>query len=109
MKPITQYLPQLAGSFFLIAIAMSPVIAQGLPAKSHQETDDPARWYQEDLTPQARFQTSKKEAEAAYKEAVVECKQLAPANRGNCLSDARNQLVHDLESAKKKTLIAIPK
>lgn len=104
MKPITQYLPQLAGSFFLIAVTMNTVIAQDVPAKSAQETGDPARWYQEDLTPQARFQSSKKEVEAAYKEAVVECKQLAPANRGNCLSDARAQLVHDIEIAKKKNL-----
>lgn len=102
MKNLTHYFPHLAAGIMLYSLTMSAAFAQGVVATSSAEADSPARWFQEDLTPQARFQTSKKEADAAYKEAVIECKQLVSANRSNCLRDARAQLIQDLESAKKK-------
>lgn len=101
MKNLTHYFPLLASGIMLCSLTMSVALAQGVVATS-PGADSPARWFQEDLTPQARFQTSKKEADAAYKEAVIDCKQQVPANRSNCLRDARAQLIQDLESAKKK-------
>jgi delta 1-pyrroline-5-carboxylate dehydrogenase len=55
---------------------------------------DPARWYQEDTTPRAHFQTSQKEAGAAYKEALDDCKReerTARAERAACLRRAATQ------------------
>ena len=104
MKHLTHYLPKLASGIVLCTLTMNVVLAQGVAPVTGTDAIDPARWYQEDLTPQARYQNSKKEADAAYKEAVIECKLLELANRNNCIRDARAQLVQDIESAKKKML-----
>lgn len=66
---------------------------------------DPPRWHIEDLTPQARYQTAKKEAGAAYQEALIECKQLHGTDRANCNGAARKQYTSDLERAR---LLLIP-
>ncbi|MES2046849.1 MAG: hypothetical protein V4447_00495 [Pseudomonadota bacterium] len=108
MKLYTHYLPQFASSIVLCAMTMSAALAQGVPPTSGTEAGDPARWYQEDVTPQARFLSSKKEADAAYKEAVTECKKLEPAYRSNCIREARAQLMQDIDSAKKKLLSRAP-
>lgn len=74
---------------------MTDSVAQGNGDK------DPARWYAEDVTPQSRYQTSKKEANAAYKEAQAACKKMARHERAKCISDARKSLQSDLAEAKK--------
>jgi hypothetical protein len=102
MKYLAHYLPQLAGSFILCGLTMSTALAHGAPLTNSADAGDPERWYQEDLTTLARFQNSKKEADAAYKEAVIECKILELENRSNCIRDARTQLLRDIEMAKKK-------
>ena len=102
MKPIMHYVAHLVSSMVFSTLAVGIAFAQMPPAKTSSEIGDPARWYQEDLTPHARFQTSKKEAEAAYKEAVIDCKQLELAKRSNCMRDARSQMLQDVEAAKKK-------
>ncbi|MDB5823380.1 MAG: hypothetical protein JWR21_2084 [Herminiimonas sp.] len=61
------------------------------PSRGESMQDrDPARWYQEDTTPRAHFQTSQKEAGAAYKEALADCKQdrSARSERSVCLRRA---------------------
>lgn len=108
MKPISQCFCKFASAIVLCSLTTGAALAQTPPATSTSQTGDPARWYQEDLTPQARFQTSKKEAEAAYKEATIECKQLELANRSKCMRDARAQMTHDLESAKNKASTTKP-
>ena len=108
MTSTTRNLSSVASSLIFFLLTVGAAFAQTLSDNSIAETADPARWYQEDLTPQARFQTAKKEVDAAYKEAAIECKKLAPANRSSCVRDARTQWAQDLESAKKKTLRVIP-
>jgi hypothetical protein len=62
------------------------------PSRGESMQDrDPARWYQEDTTPRAHFQTSQKEAGAAYKEALADCKReerSERAERNGCLRRA---------------------
>lgn len=70
-----------------------------LTAQLSEET--PARWYQPDLTPQARFLNSKKEAEAAYKEAQTACKELPKADQKQCQSEAQSQRINDIALARK--------
>ena len=108
MTSTTRNLSSVASSFFFFVLTMGAAFAQTLSVNSIAETTDPARWYQEDLTPQARLQTAKKDVDAAYKEAAIDCKKLAPSNRNSCVRDARAQWAQDLESAKKKALRVIP-
>lgn len=63
---------------------------------------DPARWYQEDVTPQQRYQTARKEAGAALQEALLECARLLdrPAKVA-CVSDARARHAQDISDARK--------
>jgi hypothetical protein len=65
--------------------------AQGLADREIAQAGDPARWYQEDTTPRAHFQTSQKEAGAAYQEALRDCKRedrVARSERTACLHNA---------------------
>jgi hypothetical protein len=63
---------------------------------------DPARWTQEDTTPEARFKTAKKEAGAALQEALVECRKLALAEQGDCMAQARGLYQTELGAAKEQ-------
>ena len=65
------------------------------------ESGDPARWYREDVTPRQHFETARKEAGAAYKEAVVDCAKLSGAERASCMKVARKAYLHDLADAKR--------
>jgi hypothetical protein len=63
---------------------------------------DPARWAQEDTSPEARFQTAKKEAGAALQEALAECRKLAPAEQTDCMAQARGLYQTELGAAKEQ-------
>ncbi len=89
-KPIILSLLLAASSLSLHAIA-----ATDTPEK------DPARWSQADVTPQQRYQTMKKEADAAYRDALKECKSKRGAERTECNKEAKSYHQADLESAKK--------
>lgn len=60
-----------------------------------------ARQLVEDKTPQAQYQTSRKEANAAYQEALVECKKMQGSERSGCMKEARSNLQSDLAEAKR--------
>lgn len=64
---------------------------------------DPARWYSEDMTVQARQQTLRKEAGAAFKEAQLECRRMAAADRSACNREARANYDADLAAARALT------
>lgn len=85
------------------ALAMQAGWAQGLAAENIVQPGDPARWYQEDLTAGARFQTLRKEAGAAYKIAVAECKQGERATRAACLRQARAVYEQEMAEARRET------
>jgi len=60
---------------------------------------DPARWYREDGTRQARLRTLKKEAGAALQEARNACKKAPSAERKSCEQEARATYQNDLAQA----------
>ena len=68
--------------------------ADGAPEK------DPAQWSTPDVTPQARYQTAKKEADAALQEALTQCRSLRGAEKAACTKDA--QATHAAEVAAAK-------
>lgn len=68
---------------------------QGAPQK------DPPQWSTHDTTPQARFQTAKKEAGAALQEAQNSCRDLRGAERTGCMKDAQTTYTQDMADAKK--------
>lgn len=78
-------------------LALAPLTAS---ATRTQPVKDPARWYIEDKTPQARFQTSMKEVNAAYQEALVECKKKSSPEKSACLQEARKNFQADMAAAK---------
>lgn len=81
-------------------LAAHGVWAQGLPADRVAQAGDPARWYQEDTTPRARFDALKKEAGAAHRIAQKECKKTKGVARIACMQEARNMLGQDLGAAR---------
>jgi hypothetical protein len=50
---------------------------------------DPARWFQEDATTEARMRTLRKEIAAGLQENLGNCKSLAQAERRACMQEAR--------------------
>ena len=83
-------------------LALHTASAQGLAIDRVAQADSPARWYQEDTTPQARFRTLKKEAGAAQQEALSECKKLEYATRSACIKKARATFELDLDDARQQ-------
>lgn len=88
--------------------AVAPCFAQdsgtgvGTNAEANVGTKDPDRWFKEDATAQARYQTSIKEAQAAYKEALNDCRTMKGSERTACLKEASANLQADLAAAKEQ-------
>ena len=61
---------------------------------------DPARWYREDATSQARMRTLQKEIGAALQEARNACKKAPAAERNACMQEARAIYQRDMAQAK---------
>lgn len=61
---------------------------------------DPARWYREDATSQARLRTLQKEMGAALQEAKNACKKMPAAERNGCLQEARTNYQRDMAAAR---------
>ena len=61
---------------------------------------DPARWYRDDPTRQAKMKTLSKEIGAALQEAQNACKKRPAAERSACMKEARATWQHDMEQAK---------
>ncbi|KFI06422.1 hypothetical protein [Massilia sp. BSC265] len=61
---------------------------------------DPARWYREDATSQARLRTLQKEIGAALQEARNACKRAPAAERNACMQEARATYQRDMAQAK---------
>jgi hypothetical protein len=60
---------------------------------------DPARWYRDDASRQARLRTLQKEIGAAYEEAKNACRTGAAAERGACLKEARASYEQEMKNA----------
>lgn len=90
LYPIILLTGMFAGSF---ASAQS---SMGSPPPSKAE----AMQLSQDMSPQARSQLARREAHAAYKEAMSACKSMDKAERKDCSSEARANLNKDLKYAK---------
>ena len=93
----TKTLQQLQRGVFSAAVIAALLGLSG--ATLAAEPGDPARWYKPDVTPSERAATARKEAQAAYKEALIECAKLDKRNRGVCVAEAKAQLRSDLDYA----------
>lgn len=69
---------------------------EGAPVK------DPKQWSTPDTTPQQRYETAKKEAGAAYQEALKECASLHGAEKSSCVKDAQAAYKSEMEAAKQE-------
>lgn len=86
---------QVASALLLLAICLPTQAAeQGAPAR------DPSRWTTPDTTPQQRASTSRKEAQAAYQEAIAACRVVARGERPACIKEAKDNLKDDLNAAR---------
>lgn len=63
---------------------------------------DPARWYREDATSQARLRTLQKEIGAALQEAQNACKKMPAAERNACMQEARATYQRDMAQARER-------
>lgn len=84
---------------FLLVISA----ALTMPVHAAQDTSSKAEARQstEDTSPKGQYQTSKKEAEAAYRQALADCKQMRATERKTCMKEAKSNYQADLSEAKK--------
>lgn len=75
-----------------MACALSSAMLPGLAAASEEDVSasDPQRWYQANDTPQQHYQNLLKEAQAALKQALQECK----TSKGSVAQACRNEASH---------------
>jgi hypothetical protein len=85
---------------FSLAILAASNGAMLLSSAQTTDDKDPARWYTEDTTPQAKYQTAKKEAGAALQESLAECKKMTGTVRAECMQEARSRFHADMMDAK---------
>ena len=84
-------------SLLLGAAAVVPAAA--LAAQDAPERD-PVRWSTEDTTPQARYRTATKEAGAALREALADCRRSGGRENAACAREARQRFAQDMADAK---------
>lgn len=71
----------------LIAAVATP--SAGQTVQTYIQMEEPARWTQEDVTPQQKYTTATKESAAAQQESIKHCQVLDPAERTACVALAR--------------------
>jgi hypothetical protein len=78
------------------------VVAPAVAQKQHREISqgDPARWYQQPATLDARMRNLQKEIGAAYAEAKKACAEQPKAERPACLKDAHTAYDQDMANAR---------
>ena len=63
---------------------------------------DPARWSEEDVTPEQKFKTAKAEALAAHQDAQNACKSMPIEDQRICLAQARVVYESEMEAARQR-------
>ena len=84
----------------VLSMAAFAAIAYDPPPGSLAQAGDPGRWYCPADTPEKLYQTHVKEAKAALKEALADCRSQSGTDRRSCVSDAMELYRADMESAK---------
>jgi hypothetical protein len=67
---------------------------------AYADEQDHARWFVEDTTPQARYNTLKKDAQGGYREALSECRTLPRSEKAFCAKQASANFRTDMTNAK---------
>ena len=86
---------------FILSATIS--YAQNNQDVSIAQTGDPARWYQEEMTPHGYFLTLKKEAMSVYQDSSKKCMYEEKSGRRHCLFNAKAALQQDIDAAKVKS------
>ena len=73
---------------FVLTASMTTLSA-AQPVQTYIQMEEPARWTQEDVTPQQKLTTATKEANAAQQQSIENCQTLDPAPRATCTALAR--------------------
>lgn len=63
---------------------------------------DPARWTQEDVTPEQKYETARKESVAAQQVALDLCKKMPQADQALCLAQTRLEYEKEMADIKAK-------
>jgi len=87
-------------SLFIAANAFS---LHANAAEENVQLKDPPRWRIEDRTPQARFQTMKKENTNAYAQALNDCRAMHGRKAADCRNEARTNFDSDMQRAREMT------
>ncbi|PRC91458.1 hypothetical protein [Solimicrobium silvestre] len=87
----------------LFILSISASYAQSNQDASIAQPGDPARWYQEDMTPHGYFLTLKKEAMNVYQDSSKKCMSEEKSNRKQCMIEAKNTFKQDMDAAKEKS------
>lgn len=61
---------------------------------------EPERWTQEDVTPEQKYETARKESLAAHQEAQNDCKTLSAPERALCQAQARLEFEKEMAEIK---------
>ena len=84
----------------VLSLAAFAAIAYDPPPDSVAQAGDPSRWYKPADTPEKLYQTAMKEAQAALKEAISECREESRPDRRTCVSEAMRTYHDDVAAAK---------
>jgi hypothetical protein len=87
--------PRVASAIILVVTALYAIPAHAADKAMDQAE---ARQLTEQFTPQAQFRLSRREAYAAYQQALQGCRQNGKADR-SCTQEAKRQLQEDLADA----------
>lgn len=63
---------------------------------------DPARWFQEDVTPADKLRTGSKEAAAALRENQADCRKLTARDRHDCMMQAQQTYREEMARARER-------
>ena len=87
----------------LIPVPLAPPpTSMGDQGLTPQTTPEPERWTKEDLTLDEQYSTAKKEAQAAFHEAKVECQALYSSEQALCLIQAKSELDREMAAINKR-------
>jgi len=87
------------GIIVAMALALAGTTGMALAQHLASQPGDPDRWYQPNVTPMDRHQSAMKEAAAALKDALDDCRQQATPGRSACMREAREQQRKDIGQA----------
>jgi len=87
----------------LIPVPLAPPPAAGsISAMPAAPMPEPERWTKEDLTLDEQYSTAKKETQAAFHEAKIECQRLSVPEQASCLAQARTQMDKEMAAINKR-------